>query len=66
MKPDIPSLIEQMTLEEKAALCTGANAWQTVAIERLGIPAMTVADGPHGLRRVVELDKPMRESLPAT
>ena len=63
---NIQSLVEQMTLEEKAALCTGINAWQTVAIERLGIPTLTVADGPHGLRRVVELDKPMRESLPAT
>jgi beta-glucosidase len=54
-----------MTVEEKAALCTGVNAWQTVPIERLGIPAMTVSDGPHGVRRVVELDKPMRESMPA-
>ena len=49
---DIQSIIEQMTLEEKAALCTGATAWTTTPIERLGVPEMYVTDGPHGVRRV--------------
>ncbi len=35
---DIQSIIAKMTLEEKAALCTGASAWTTTPIERLGVP----------------------------
>lgn len=48
---NIQSIIEQMTLEEKAALCTGATAWTSTPIERLGVPEMIVSDGPHGVRR---------------
>ncbi len=64
MKRDIEQLVTQLTLTEKATLCTGANAWQTVAVERLGIPAITVSDGPHGVRRVTEMMS--NESHPAT
>lgn len=62
----IQSIIAQMTLEEKAALCIGASAWSTVPIERLGVPAMIVSDGPHGIRRVPDLHAVARQSLPAT
>lgn len=48
---DIQSLVAQMTLEEKAGLCSGAGFWTTKAVERLGIPAVMMADGPHGLRK---------------
>ncbi len=48
---DIKSLISQLTLEEKAGLCSGADFWHTKAVERLGIPASMVSDGPHGLRK---------------
>lgn len=40
-----------MTLEEKASLCSGLDFWHTKGIERLGIPAEMVSDGPHGLRK---------------
>ena len=63
---NIQSLISQMTLEEKAALCTGATPWSTTPVERLGIPELIVSDGPHGLRRVPDLNSMMLESLPAT
>lgn len=50
-KQNLKELIAQMTLEEKAGLCSGADFWHTKAVERLGIPAVMVSDGPHGLRK---------------
>ena len=50
-KKAIQELISQMTLEEKAGLCSGADFWHTKAVERLGVPATMVSDGPHGLRK---------------
>ncbi|MDK2808366.1 MAG: beta-glucosidase [Clostridiales bacterium] len=47
----IKELIAQMTLEEKASFCSGADFWHTETLERLGIPAVMVSDGPHGLRK---------------
>ena len=66
MSDDIQAIISQMTLEEKAALCTGASAWTTTPIEHLGVPEMTVSDGPHGVRRVPDVHEMTSESLPAT
>lgn len=45
-------LLAELTLEEKASLCLGSDFWHTAPVERLGIPAVRVADGPHGLRRL--------------
>jgi beta-glucosidase len=66
MATDLEALIAQMTLEEKAALCTGASAWTTTPVERLGIPEMIVSDGPHGVRRVPDIQSMGMKSLPAT
>ena len=44
-------ILEQMTLEEKASLCDGADFWHLKAIERLGLDPIMVCDGPHGLRK---------------
>lgn len=63
---NIQSILEQMTLEEKAALCTGASAWTTTPIERLGVPEMIVSDGPHGVRRLPDAHELAGESYPAT
>jgi beta-glucosidase len=46
----IDELLNKLTVSEKVALLSGADAWRTVPIERLGIPALTVSDGPHGVR----------------
>jgi beta-glucosidase len=62
----ITEIIKQMTLEEKAALCTGASSWTTTPIERLGVPELTVSDGPHGVRRVADVNSLLEKSLPAT
>lgn len=50
MQSAISELLAQMTLEEKAGLCSGADFWHTKAVGRLSVPAMMVSDGPHGLR----------------
>jgi len=50
-KMDIENILSQMTLEEKAGLCSGRDFWCTKAIERLGVPKVMMCDGPHGLRK---------------
>lgn len=63
---ELSNLINQMTLEEKAALCTGASAWTTTPVERLDIPELIMSDGPHGVRRVPDVNQMAIKSLPAT
>lgn len=46
----IEALVDAMTLEERVSLLAGASSWQTVPIERLGVPAIKVTDGPNGAR----------------
>ena len=48
---DIKKIISEMTVEEKASLCSGLTAWETKPIERLGVPSIMMTDGPHGLRK---------------
>lgn len=45
------AVIKQMTLDEKVSMLSGKDFWHTVDIERLNIPAMTMSDGPHGIRK---------------
>lgn len=62
----IDTIIQQMSLEEKAALCTGESMWTTTPVERLGVPRLTMSDGPHGVRRVPDSHAINAPSLPAT
>ncbi|WP_222711427.1 glycoside hydrolase family 3 C-terminal domain-containing protein [Parahaliea aestuarii] len=44
-------MIDALSTQEKAGLCSGSNFWQTRPVARLGIPALLLTDGPHGLRK---------------
>ncbi len=57
-----------LTLEEKASLTSGASFWYTTPIDRVGLPAIMVTDGPHGLRKQREGGDHlgMGDSVPAT
>ena len=46
-----PELLAQMTLEEKAALCSGKDYWHLNGCDRLALKSIMVSDGPHGLRK---------------
>ena len=46
----VRDLLSRMTLEEKVAMLSGANWMESVPNERLGIPAIKMADGPIGIR----------------
>lgn len=48
---DIETILQQMTLEDKIALCSGENFWETKKYEQYGIPSLFMCDGPHGLRK---------------
>ena len=52
---DINKMLQEMTLEEKASLCSGLDFWHTQPIERLGLSRITLSDGPHGLRKQGEI-----------
>jgi beta-glucosidase len=58
------ALVAEMTLEEKALLVSGDGWWHTHPVERLQIPALSISDGPHGLRKVEVAGLPT--SVPAT
>ena len=51
MERNLKELISQMTLEEKAGMCSGLDFWHLKNVDRLGIPSVMVSDGPHGLRK---------------
>ena len=61
-------IIEQMTLEEKAAFLSGKNVWQTRDFPRLNIPSIFCSDGPHGIRKQAGAGDHLglNASLPAT
>ena len=64
---NIDALIARMTLEEKVLLTSGRDAWSTQPIDRLDIPFIWLADGPHGLRRAPTTDTwGYGDQLPAT
>ena len=61
-------IIEKMTLEQKAALLTGKNFWETQGYEDLGVKSIFLSDGPHGIRKQADAADHLglNASIPAT
>ena len=62
---NVDTILKEMTLEEKASLCSGNDAWHTKPVERLDIPPIMVSDGPHGLRKVKDDSALMNDAIEA-
>ena len=62
------AIIERMTLEDKVALCSGADMVETKAFPQYGIPSIVMIDGPHGLRKELKQDAlpGAQRAIPAT
>lgn len=65
---EIQSLLEKLTLDDKAKLCSGSDFWHLHGIDHLDLPSIMVTDGPHGLRKQPEEADHigLAESVPAT
>ena len=64
MEKRIEELVKQMTLEEKVSMLAGSDAWHTQSVQRLGIPAIKVTDGPHGARGAIAKGGPSSACFP--
>ncbi len=53
----ITFIVNQLTLEEKTDMIHGAGFFKTKGVERLGIPPLTMSDGPMGARNEFYNDK---------
>ena len=49
-RKEAKEMLKELTLEEKAALATGADDWHMAGVERLGLKPVYMTDGPHGVR----------------
>lgn len=62
---DAQKIVQKMTLEEKASFVSGQDSWRTDALKHLGVPAIMLSDGPHGLRKQRDADAAMNDSIVA-
>lgn len=61
--------VKDLTLEEKASLTSGGDAWHLQGVEAKGIPGYMITDGPHGLRKSLTSstgETDLDNSVPAT
>uniref|UniRef100_A0A7S4I986 beta-glucosidase n=1 Tax=Odontella aurita TaxID=265563 RepID=A0A7S4I986_9STRA len=58
------AIVGQLALDEKLSLVSGNDLWTFGGIERFGVPSITLADGPHGVRKPVHGDT--QKGHPAT
>lgn len=59
------ALVAELTLDEKIRLLTGRDFWTTHPIERIGLRAMTLSDGPSGVRGPVWDERSSSLNLPS-
>ena len=59
MEQRVEELLCKLTVKEKVSLMSGKDNWHTVPIERLGIPWLTMTDGPHGVRTQTDPSRPV-------
>ena len=60
-------ILQNLTLEQKASLCSGKDFWYTRGIEQAGLPEVMMTDGPHGVRKLPDGNNGGIEgSIPAT
>lgn len=50
---EVKEIVSKMSLSEKCYLLSGKDFWDTRSVERLGVPGITLSDGPHGVRRQI-------------
>ncbi|MDE7215030.1 MAG: beta-glucosidase, partial [Clostridia bacterium] len=64
---ELQKILQELTVEEKAALVAGTDFMHTNPVPRLKIPSLSMADGPHGLRKQTgEQDNGISQSEPST
>ena len=52
----IENIIEQLSIEEKIAMCHAQSKFSSSGVPRLGIPELWMSDGPHGIRAEMNWD----------
>ncbi len=67
-KTNVKSMIEKMSLAEKCYLLSGKDFWQTRSVTHIGVPSVTLSDGPHGVRKQEGASDQLglNKSVPAT
>lgn len=54
LRREAEELMKELTLSEKIGMIHGAELFRTASVERLGIPALIMSDGPMGVRQEFE------------
>lgn len=62
MSEKITKILNSLTLEEKASLCSGLGLWQTRPLEEKGIPEIWMADGSNGVRIMKPVNKERKQN----
>lgn len=56
IEKQIQALLEEMTPPEKVNMCHAVTKFTSGGVPRLGIPPLSMSDGPHGVREEIAAD----------